>query len=123
MSYNVHNFQTGQVIEAAPINEMDQQIKNNADMKLDADKVGAADGVASLDSNGKVPESQLPSMANDVEEYANRSSFPGTGETGKIYVDKSANKLYRWDTNYYMVGGQIVAFSDDNNGNVVVTIS
>lgn len=29
MSYQVHNFQTGEVIEAAPVNEMDLQIQQN----------------------------------------------------------------------------------------------
>lgn len=30
-NYTVHNFQTGEIIEAAPVNEMDAQIKQNAD--------------------------------------------------------------------------------------------
>lgn len=34
---------------------------------VDADDVGAAGGVASLDSNGKVPSSQLPTMPSNVE--------------------------------------------------------
>lgn len=29
MSYQVHNFQTGEIIEAAPVNEMDAQIQKN----------------------------------------------------------------------------------------------
>ena len=29
MSYNVHNFKTGETIEAGPVNEMDQQIQTN----------------------------------------------------------------------------------------------
>ena len=29
MSYNVHNFRTGETIEAGPFNEMDQQIQTN----------------------------------------------------------------------------------------------
>lgn len=29
MSYNVHNFRTGETIEAGPVNEMDQQIQTN----------------------------------------------------------------------------------------------
>ena len=57
---------------------------------------GAANGVASLDSTGKVPSSQLPSYVDDVLEYSAKSSFPATGESGKIYVDTSNNKTYRW---------------------------
>ena len=60
MSYHVHHFQTGDIIEADPVNEMDAQIKKNSDEKLDTSKVGVANGAASLDNNGKVPSSQLP---------------------------------------------------------------
>ena len=63
---------------------------------------GAASGVAELDSNGKVPSSQLPSYVDDVLEYTNKSSFPTTGETGKIYVDKATNLTYRWSGTAYV---------------------
>ena len=63
---------------------------------------GAASGVAELDSNGKVPASQLPSYVDDVLEYSAKSSFPTTGETGKIYVDTSDNKTYRWSGTAYV---------------------
>ena len=63
---------------------------------------GAANGVASLDSAGKVPSSQLPSYVDDVLEYSAKSSFPSTGETGKIYVDTSTNKTYRWSGSAYV---------------------
>ena len=62
---------------------------------------GVADGVAELDSSGKVPSSQLPSYVDDVLEYSAKSSFPTTGETGKIYVDTSTNKTYRWSGSAY----------------------
>lgn len=63
--------------------------------------VGAANGVASLDQTGKVPSSQLPSYVDDVEEYDSYSSFPAIGESGKIYVDKSTDKTYRWSGSAY----------------------
>ena len=63
---------------------------------------GAASGVAELDANGKVPSSQLPSFVDDVLEYSAKSSFPTTGETGKIYVDTSNNKTYRWSGSAYV---------------------
>ena len=63
---------------------------------------GAASGVAELDSNGKVPSSQLPSYVDDVLEYANKASFPATGETGKIYVDLATNLTYRWSGTAYV---------------------
>ena len=66
-------------------------------------KIGSSGGVAELDDNGKVPSSQLPSYVDDVIEYADAASFPGTGESGKIYVDLSTNKTYRWGGSSYVV--------------------
>ena len=63
---------------------------------------GAASGVAELDTTGKVPTSQLPSYVDDVLEYANKASFPTTGETGKIYVDKATNLTWRWGGSAYV---------------------
>jgi hypothetical protein len=55
---------------------------------------------------GLVPSSQLPSYVDDVLEFAALANFPETGETGKIYVASSANKVYRWSGSIYveMVG-------------------
>lgn len=63
---------------------------------------GAANGVASLDANGLVPTSQLPSYVDDVLEYSAKSDFPTTGETGKIYVDKTTNLTWRWSGTTYV---------------------
>lgn len=80
---------------------------------LTADDVGAiptiqkgvASGVAELDENGKVPSAQLPSYVDDVlEGYYSEGKFYSedshsteiSGEAGKIYVDLSTNKTYRW---------------------------
>lgn len=52
--------------------------------------------------DGKVPASQLPSYVDDVLEYANLAAFPGTGETGKIYVAIDTNKTYRWSGSAYV---------------------
>jgi len=51
--------------------------------------------------NGLVPASQLPSFVDDVLEYNGTSNFPATGETGKIYVDTSADETYRWTGTQY----------------------
>ena len=64
--------------------------------------VGVANGVAELDANGFVPSSQLPSYVDDVLEYASRSAFPATGETGKIYVALDTNLTYRWGGSDYV---------------------
>lgn len=63
---------------------------------------GQANGYAGLDGTGKVPAAQLPSYVDDVVEYANLVSFPGTGETGKIYVALDTNKTYRWTGSVYV---------------------
>lgn len=70
--------------------------------KLDTSLKGAANGLAELDANGKVPSTQLPSYVDDVLEYSTKSSFPATGETGKIYVDTTTNLTYRWSGSAYV---------------------
>lgn len=69
-------------------------VTNDAQVKRS--EMGKAGGVATLDTGGKVPSSQLPSYVDDVLEYDTKAGFPATGETGKIYVDKATNKTYRW---------------------------
>jgi len=66
------------------------------------DLIGTANGLAELDSNGKVPSSQLPSFVDDVEEYANLAAFPVTGESGKIYIAIDTNLTYRWGGTAYV---------------------
>lgn len=63
---------------------------------------GAASGVASLDSGGKVPAGQLPSYVDDVIEAANFAALPGGGETGKIYVTLDNGKAFRWGGSAYV---------------------
>ena len=90
---------------------------------VQASTIGQADGIASLDSNGKVPSSQLPSYVDDVVE-----AYPRTGqtalsagwlsttsggtaltpETGVIYVlmedsgDYATNTQFRWSGTSYV---------------------
>lgn len=70
--------------------------------KVATSLLGAANGVATLGSDGKVPAIQLPSYVDDVLEYANLAGFPATGETGKIYVALDTNKTYRWSGSVYV---------------------
>ena len=69
------------------------------------DKLGKANGVATLDANGLVPSTQLPSYVDDViEGYLYNGKFYKesahtaaiAGEGGKIYVDLSTEVTYRW---------------------------
>lgn len=56
--------------------------------------------VSKLD--GVINASNLPSYVDDVLEYENKTSFPTTGEAGKIYVDKDTNLTYRWSGTAYV---------------------
>ena len=76
---------------------------------------GTANGVAELDANGKVPSSQLPSYVDDVLEYSAKSSFPATGESGKIYVDTTTNKTYRWSGSAYVEISESLALGETDS--------
>lgn len=84
-------------------------------------RIGAANGVAGLGADGKVPSSQLPSFVDDViDAYIVSGATPLsagwlslteggsvlTPETGKIYVVLTdgvyKNKTYRWSGSTYV---------------------
>ena len=69
---------------------------------VDESKVGAANGVASLDSSGRIPASQIPGGFDNIEEYDSLADFPAKGEEGKIYVAKDTNLTYRWTGTQYV---------------------
>ena len=69
---------------------------------LDAAQKSAANGIAPLGSDSKVPAAYLPSYVYDVLEYANLAGFPAIGETAKIYVALDTNKTYRWSGSAYV---------------------
>ena len=73
--------------------------------KIGNSEKGVANGVATLDGSGKVPQAQLPGYLDDVLEYANYASFPGTGTAGIIYIDISNGKQYRWSGSAYASTG------------------
>ena len=79
----------------------ESEINTKLNAKLNTSLKGAASGLAELDANGKVPSAQLPSYVDDVLEYTAKTNFPSTGETGKIYVDTTTNKTYRWSGSTY----------------------
>ena len=80
----------------------DDHVHPSDTSKVNTSLLGVANGVATLDSGGKVPTSQLPAYVDDVLEYANQAAFPATGETGKIYVALDTNKTYRWSGSAYI---------------------
>ena len=75
-------------------------VTNDAQVKRS--EMGKAGGVATLDGNGQVPASQLPSFVDDVLEYADKGEFPQTGESGKIYVSLDDNLTWRWSGSGYV---------------------
>ena len=75
-------------------------VTNDAQVKRS--EMGAASGVATLGEDGKVPASQLPGFVDDVLEYDSSTLFPASGESGKIYIDKSDNNEYRWSGSIYV---------------------
>lgn len=106
----------------------------SGDITLSADDVkaipasqkGAANGVASLGADGKVPAAQLPSYVDDVlEGYVaddlskfykdSAKSSEYTGETGKIYVDLNNNKTYRWSGSKYAVISETIALGETSS--------
>lgn len=51
---------------------------------------------------GKVPEAQLPSYIDAVQEYLTRSEFPTTGAINVIYVNAEDNTTFRWTGTTYV---------------------
>lgn len=60
-----------------------KQIGKNIAEKISEEEKGAANGVAALDSNGKVPSSQLPSTIDVL------SADPTSPATGYIWITTS----------------------------------
>ena len=92
-----------------PISTATQAALNN---KLETSLKGAVNGLAELDAQGFVKNTQLPSYVDDVLEFANLASFPATGEAGKIYVAIDTNKTYRWGGTVYVVIGSDLALGE-----------
>lgn len=86
----------------AVVEEAIENIEGDFGNYIPTSQKGQANGVATLDSNGRVPSGQLPSYVDDVLEYASRSNFPATGESGKIYVALDTNLTYRWSGSEYV---------------------
>ena len=87
---------------------------------------GVANGVASLDSTGKVPSAQLPSYVDDViEGYLSGGKFyvesahttEITAESGKIYVDltNDRNITYRWSGTTYVEISKSLALGETSS--------
>ena len=100
------------VVEELLNSETVQTMQSDISNKLNSSLKGANNGLAELDGTGKVPSSQLPSYVDDVLEYNNKSAFPATGESGKIYVAKDTNLTYRWSGTAYVEISESLALGE-----------
>lgn len=75
-------------------------VTNDAQVKRS--EMGVANGVATLNSEGKISSSYLPSYVSDVITADSYSTLPTTGEEDKIYVTKDTNLTYRWSGTAYV---------------------
>lgn len=99
----------------------ESEVNTKLNAKLDTSLKGAENGLAELDSSGKVPTSQLPSYVDDViEGYLYNSKFYKesthtteiASEAGKIYIDLSNNKTYRWSGSAFVVISETLALGE-----------
>lgn len=74
---------------------------------------GAPNGYAPLNASRIVPSVFLPSFVDDIIEVADVSALPGVGEAGKVYVDLSTNRQYRWGGTVYVPLSASPGTSDD----------
>lgn len=108
---NGHKINTNPVLNKSDIGL--SNVTNDAQVKRT--EMGAANGVATLGSDSKIPAAQLPSYVDDVLEYDNKSAFPKTGELGKIYVAKDTNLTYRWSGTTYVEISQSLALGETSS--------
>lgn len=95
----------------AYVDQQDELLQDQIDLKANAQSVNQALSLKADLVDGKVPASQLPSFVDDVLEgtYINPTTFndlnnqPYVPESGKIYVDTTSNKTYRWSGMLYVV--------------------
>ena len=105
--------------QAAAIAQAITDIKGGATtydtLKKITDLIGAANGIAPLDEDSKIPSTYLPSYVDDVLEYDNLEGFPSPGETGKIYVAKDTNLTYRWSGTAYVEISKSLALGETSS--------
>ena len=106
-NYYLNPLTDGLVAQRIKTNNLDAQEASTTykglmskEDKIKLDNISTS--FAPLDDDNKIPTSYLPSYVDDVLEYSAKSSFPTTGESGKIYVDTSTNKTYRWSGSAYV---------------------
>ncbi len=100
------------------------QAKTAANGAIANTEKGTAGGVVPLNSQGLIDTAYLPSFVDDViEGYYSGGKFYKeaahtteiTGETGKIYVDLSTEKTYRWSGSAYVVISETIALGETSS--------
>ena len=71
--------------------------------------------------SGVIPATQLPSYVDDVLEFPALANFPATGEAGKIYIDASTGKTYRWNGTGYTEISASAGITVQDEGSVLTT--
>lgn len=113
-NYTINGYKLGsQPIELTKSDVGLGNVTNDPQVKRS--EMGVANGVATLDNNGLVPASQLPSYVDDILEYDNIAAFPETGEAGKIYVTKDTNLTYRWTGSQYIEISKSLALGETSS--------
>ena len=125
----VGNDGLGHVVIGAALAKGDVGLGNvTNDAQVKRTEMGVANGVATLDSNGLIPSSQLPSYVDDVIEAYIRSgqtalssTWLATGsasgtvitpEAGKIYVLMNSDSTYEANTEFRWGGSAYVKIND-----------
>jgi len=88
------------------------------DNKIESSEKGAANGVATLDDQGKVNTSQLPSYVSAVQEYPTLGDFPVSGEGDIIYIAIDTGYVYRWTGSTYVQLSDQTAVWGEISGNI-----
>lgn len=99
-------------------------LETEVDDKADAAAVNQALSLKADLVDGLIPAAQLPSFVDDVLNgtfvdtvtFNDESNNPYTPESGKIYVDTTTNKTYRWSGSIYVeTGGGGVALGETSS--------
>lgn len=71
------------------------ELQSDVDTRIPSSEKGAANGVASLDANGKVPSSQLPNAIMEYQGVYNASTNTPTLANGAGNADEAIGNVYR----------------------------
>lgn len=118
---SVNGLETWQTVVNTSVADINSSISTIKTDYIPNASMGVNSGVATLDAEGHVPSSQLPSYVDDViEGYLYEGVFyedaqhetPITGQGGKIYVDLTTNTSWRWGGSAYTQVSESLALGE-----------